>query len=220
MSVKNKLLLIFLQPFLFLSFYLILPPLVIQKFPGPSFTSNKTVLPLISSKTYQSEISFPSGYLKSATVIVKNPGNFNYSNVTFGLKDYQGEIIEQLQTNGHALGDPYKLTLVFSKPILASTQPYKLFITTNNTNAETFYVYAASESQLNFQTQIIYPGFRDRFSQNLVFQYSKFQQLDFKLVLPWLFIILLCNLLLLKTQPPTQSKQNLGPPPSSSSQTH
>ncbi len=198
MSVKNKLFLAFLQPFILLFFYLLLPPLVIHKFPGPSFTSNKTVLPLIASKNYQSEIIFSSGSLKSATIIVKNPGNFNYSNVTFGLKDYQGKIIEQLQTNGHALGDPYKLTLVFSKPILSSIRPYKLFITTDNTNAETFYVYAASESELNFETQLTFPSFRDRFFQNLSFQYSKFQQLDLKLVLPWLFLILLCNFLLLK----------------------
>lgn len=199
MPLKNKLILVLLQLLFLPILYLILPPVLIRKYPGPASLPSSTVLPLVAGTVYQAEFSYPKSYFscnfKSVSLVLKNPNLKNRSSLLLRFSSPQN-ITYEYSTSGQSIGDPETLNFVFPHPIACTPGIYRLSLTTTNTDPGSLQVYGESEKHLNFQTQISYPNFKTAFQQNLQYQLAKLFTLNYFLTSIWLILILLLNYLI------------------------
>ena len=205
----NKFLLIVPVEIIFIFLLLIiLPTIFLKEKPGISQTSYYHILSLDSKNNFNQEFITNKNNLQSISVLLKNPGIINKSQIetesqnqdkkiTIELQDKNRNIIKSFNILGKNIGDPSWIN--FNFPYLNSQKGDKFFIniSTNSELSDRFFVYADNYNSINFKTTYVANSFKESFKDNLNQQINNFKSRNIFQTSFYLITVILINLLIL-----------------------
>jgi len=205
----NKFLLIIPAEITFIFFLLIiLPTIFLKEKPGIFQTSYYHILSLDSKNNFSQEFIADKNNLQSVSVLLKNPGVINKSqieiesqnqdkNIKIELQDKNKSVLKSFNILGVNIGDPSWIN--FNFPCFFSQKGDKFFIniSTDSELSDRFFVYADSHNSINFKTTYVSNSFKESFKDNLEQQINNFKSRNVFQTGFYLFTIVLVNILIL-----------------------
>jgi len=205
----GKILILITSQILFLiTIFLVLPSILIKERPGISQTSYSHILSLDSKNNFNQEFITDRNNLRSISVLLKNPGIINKSqieietqnqskNVKIELQDQNKIVLKSFETSGFSIGDPSWIDFEF--PYLNSQKNDKFFIniSTNNELSDHFFIYGNNNKSINFKTTFMARNIKESFKDNLNQQINNFKSRNVFQTGFYLFTIVLINILIL-----------------------
>lgn len=203
----NKLIILIFSELIFLFFlFIILPTIFIKERPGTHQTSYSDVLSLDTKNSFNQEFIADQNNLKSFSVLLKNPGVINKSQieietqnqskiVTIELQDKNKNTLKLFETSGLSIGDPSWINFKF--PHLNSQKGDKFFIkvSTNNELSDHFFIYGDYKSKsINFKTTYTTSNFKESFKENINQQINNFKFRNIFYSITYLLLLVLINI--------------------------
>ncbi|MDD2482715.1 MAG: hypothetical protein PHE32_02555 [Candidatus Shapirobacteria bacterium] len=189
MPKRNKLFILIIGELLFFSSLLIiLPSILIKKRDGISQTSYSDVLSLDVNHSFTQKFIADYDNLRSISVLLKNPGIINKSQieietqsqskmVSIELQDKDKNTINSLETSGLSIGDPSWITYNFPYIDSKKGDIFYIKVSTNNELNDQFFIYGDNESKsINFRSNYTSKNFKESFQKNIAYQLDKFRQ--------------------------------------------
>jgi hypothetical protein len=205
-KISKILFLIISELIFFALLFLILPPIFIKERPGTHQTYYSDVLSLDTKNSFSQEFIADQNNLASFSVLLKNPGIINKSQieietqsqnkiVIFELQDKNKNTLRLFETSGLSIGDPSWINFKF--PHLNSKKGDEFFIkiSTDNELSDHFFIYGDYKSKsVNFKTTYKTSDFKESFKENLNQQIINLKSRNIFYSITYLLLLILINI--------------------------
>lgn len=207
MPKKNKLFVLMISEILFLFFmFVILPSFLIKERPGTQQLSYSDVLSLDIKNSYNQEFIANQDNLELISVLLKNPGVINKSQieietqnqnktVKIELQDQNKNTLNSFETKWSSVGDPSWVNVEFPNSNYKNGDKFFINVSTTNQLPDRFFIYGDVNSKsINFRTTYQSSNLINSLKLNLNQQINNFKSRNIFYNISYFFIILLINI--------------------------